>query len=68
MLRKEDRDKCHSARDIFFACVEKAGGKEDCGPEKIDFEKKCPPSWVHHFVLQRQVYAAPPPKGVEGPL
>ena len=32
---------------------------------KQEFEKACPPSWVHHFVLQRQVSASVPPKGFE---
>ena len=67
MTKKENRQKCHEARDAFFACVDKAttGEAAECKDLKAVFEKSCPSSWVHHFVIQRQVYKAPPPNGVE---
>ena len=63
MAKKEDRKKCYFSRDEFFACIDKfAETPEDqvskCNELKSEFERSCPPSWVHHFVLQR---VAPPP-------
>ena len=69
MSRRTEREKCHLARDAFFQCVDRLKSEESdqCTKLKQDFEAACPPSWVHHFVLQRQVYSAPPPEGVSAP-
>jgi len=67
MSRRKDREECHKARDDFFACINACVSddqvSEKCIFQKSDFEKKCPPSWVHHFVIQRQVDTNPPPPG-----
>ena len=56
----KDRKKCYSSRDAFFTCIDEFKDKPDdqvskCERLKGEFETACPPSWVHHFVLQRVV-------------
>ena len=66
MTKKEERARCHAARDNFFHCVEvgEVGGgnsandldtPDRCNRLKAEFERACPSSWVHHFALQRHV-------------
>ncbi len=58
-----NRQKCYEARDKFFQCVDKFKSDDEvvknCMKLKDEFEQACPPSWVHHFVLQRQTKAGP---------
>ncbi len=62
------RTRCYKARDDFFQCVdEKEPNFEACDQLKKNFESQCPPSWVHHFVLQRETREpAQPPGGLLG--
>jgi len=58
-----NRQKCYEARDKFFQCIDKFKSDDEvvknCMKLKDEFEQACPPSWVHHFVLQRQTKAGP---------
>ena len=58
MSGKTVRSRCYEARDKFFQCVDKFQSDDEivknCLKLKDEFEQSCPPSWVHHFVLQRQ--------------
>ena len=55
-LTREGRDKCWTARDAFFQClnVNKADrppeylkdGEGPCAMERKEYEKDCPRSWV----------------------
>lgn len=62
---KEERAKCHAARDMFFACVDKSQSDEEavsqCKQFREEFERVCPPSWAHHFVIQKQISKSPLP-------
>ena len=72
MATRKQRDECHRARDEFFKCVDthQRDGDEavmkHCSELKDLFEKSCPSSWVHHFVIQRQVSQSSPAQ--TGPL
>ena len=55
-MPKVDRQKCYEARDKFFQCVDSYSDDaimKNCEKLKDEFERSCPSSWVHHFVMQR---------------
>jgi hypothetical protein len=62
---KKEREECHAAKDAFFACVDRSKSDEEaltqCKQLRQEFERKCPPSWAHHFVIQKQISRTTPP-------
>mmetsp|Transcript_3231 Transcript_3231/g.7623 ORF Transcript_3231/g.7623 Transcript_3231/m.7623 type:complete len:83 (-) Transcript_3231:17-265(-) len=59
------RKECWAARDAFFACLDRGDGQmtpeaeRRCSAEWRDFQKRCLPSWVKHFVMQRNLGQLP---------
>ncbi|EJT75965.1 hypothetical protein GGTG_05890 [Gaeumannomyces tritici R3-111a-1] len=60
---RSERKRCWDSRDVYFACLDKAGivdpvkdaksaGKA-CGPETSVFEQNCAAQWVAHFKKYR---------------
>ncbi|KAG5652605.1 hypothetical protein H0H81_004387 [Sphagnurus paluster] len=59
---REDRKKCWEKRDLYFACLDRAGvvkaGEEGkaCSSEHRAYEENCAKSWIEYF-NQRRVIA-----------
>ncbi|CAA6653448.1 unnamed protein product [Spirodela intermedia] len=58
----EARKACYTARDAFYACLEKETGRKntesgysgllypaECAQSRADYVKQCRPAWVKHF-------------------
>lgn len=55
---REERQKCYSARDLYFDCVEsqpaeQADPKQTCKQLYSQFESLCGIKWTEHFVRRR---------------
>ncbi|CAE6951271.1 COA6 [Symbiodinium microadriaticum] len=61
MANGAKRRECWASRDAFFACLDQGDGQmgpeaeKRCAKEWIQFQKRCLPSWVKHFVMQRNL-------------
>lgn len=58
------RKECWDARDAFFACADASSeGQVEarCAREWEAFNKRCLPSWVKHFMMQRNLGSGKPP-------
>lgn len=50
MSRNSSRKVCWEKRDAYFACLDKNDNlSESCTPEKDEYYKICPGSWIKHF-------------------
>ncbi|KAF8556522.1 hypothetical protein OG21DRAFT_1475983 [Imleria badia] len=58
-VSREDRTHCWESRDVYFACLDRAGvleaGKEGnaCATEKSRYEASCAKSWIEYFNKRR---------------
>ncbi|CAE8604106.1 unnamed protein product, partial [Polarella glacialis] len=66
------RKECWAARDVFFQCLDEGGGEvgpeaqSRCSKEWIQFQGRCLPSWVKHFMMQRNLGVGPQPPAPKG--
>ncbi|XP_037915920.1 cytochrome c oxidase assembly factor 6 homolog [Hermetia illucens] len=55
---KSDRERCWSARDEYWRCLDQHNVTDDKVPDQCKelrklFEKNCPSQWVKHFDRKR---------------
>jgi len=58
---REKRRKCWETRDVYFACLDRAGvvkaGEEGnaCAEDKNQYETNCAKSWIEYFNQRRVI-------------
>mmetsp|Transcript_31677 Transcript_31677/g.79568 ORF Transcript_31677/g.79568 Transcript_31677/m.79568 type:complete len:87 (-) Transcript_31677:1024-1284(-) len=50
----EERNKCYTARDAYYSCLDEAGPKRAVKSALKEYKRACPGSWVKHFDDKRE--------------